>query len=237
MQQRLFLADGDEVAAARSDEDVVGDERRHRGKAAAVAVEQADGRPQPGERDEARDDQQQRRQDPSRPPLVEARQGERPRLPLGDDQAGDEIAADDEEDVDADEAAADRIHAGVPEDDRRDRNRPQPVDFPATQHPTASPAGASRRPAPWRAPGETALRLAACGRAKRSARRSLRDWYREDGGIVKRAAGAIRVWTNRAQGRSGPCEREAPAISSRRTTARPITRSSATAGVPHRPRG
>jgi hypothetical protein len=57
-------------------------------------------------------------------------------------------------------------------------------------------SGVRRTGAP---PTGVVFRLAACGRAKRSARRSLRDSYREDGRIVKRADGAILVWTKRAQ--------------------------------------
>ena len=105
MQQRIFLADGDEIIR-RAHEGEIGEEDRDRGQAAPVTVQQADRSPQPGEDGATCGDEQQRGQDASRPPLVEIGDREDAGRLLADNQAGDQVAADDEEDVDADEAAS-----------------------------------------------------------------------------------------------------------------------------------
>ena len=50
------------------------------------------------------------------------------RLDLAEQQAGDQEAGDDEEDVDADVAAGEERDPGVAEQDGDDRDRPQPLD-------------------------------------------------------------------------------------------------------------
>jgi hypothetical protein len=47
---------------------------------------------------------------------------------LAHEQHRDQVAADDEEDLDAEEPARDPQHVGVVEQDRDDRDRPQPVE-------------------------------------------------------------------------------------------------------------
>jgi len=71
-----------------------------------------------------REHEQQRRQQPARAPTVEIGKREAGRH----DDPGDQEAADDEEDVDADEAARHRVRPGVVRDDREHGNRAQAVD-------------------------------------------------------------------------------------------------------------
>jgi hypothetical protein len=68
-----------------------------------------------------------RREEPSRPPSVEAAETEAPRFELAQDQPGDQVAADDEEDIDADEAAAKAGDAAVEEQNCEYRDRAQTV--------------------------------------------------------------------------------------------------------------
>jgi hypothetical protein len=80
---------------------------------------------------EPRDHEQhreQRRQQPAHAPLVEAGEREPARVDLVADQARDQEPRDDEEHVDADEAAGENAGARVKQHDRNDRDRPQPVD-------------------------------------------------------------------------------------------------------------
>jgi hypothetical protein len=62
-------------------------------------------------------------------PRVEARQRDPSGLlGLGEEDAGDQEAGDDEEDVNADEAALDPVDAGVPEHDEQHCEPAQPLD-------------------------------------------------------------------------------------------------------------
>src|SRR5262249_42234978 len=90
------------------------------------------------------DDQVQRRQDAPRASLIEIHDREPAPRRLARDDRGDEIAADDEEDVDADEPAPDEPEAGVEQDDRHDGPEPEPVDLAPVFH--AGPRGRSPRP-------------------------------------------------------------------------------------------
>lgn len=59
------------------------------------------------------------------------------------EDGGDQEAADDEKDINADEAAADGFKACMPEDDGQHSNCPQSVDFTPVLHfgPVSSPMG------------------------------------------------------------------------------------------------
>ena len=144
-------------------------------------------------------------------------------LALGEDQASDEIAADDGEDVDADEAAADRLDAGAPEDDRRDRDRSQSIDLPATQQ---SPVSSGEVTRPSAIGGAGCFAVGRRGAAPLCEGRSVRSATVVSSLLSTPRRGrrarpsAIRVWTVDALHRSASCGRNARAISSRWTRAR-----------------
>jgi hypothetical protein len=73
-------------------------------------------------------DERERRQQPPGAAAVEADHVDAPGAPeLVDEQPGDEVAADHEEQVDAEEAARQRRRGEVVDDDGRHRQGPQPV--------------------------------------------------------------------------------------------------------------
>ncbi len=82
-----------------------------------------------------------RRKQPARAPAIEAGEAEAAAVELAEDQAGDQVAADDEEDVDADEAAAKARDAGVEEEDRQNRDGAQAVHLRAGRRRPRPPAG------------------------------------------------------------------------------------------------
>jgi hypothetical protein len=70
---------------------------------------------------------------------------------LGQDEGRDQVAGDDEEDVDAEEAGGQPVGLGVVEDDRDDGERPEPVDprlVPDTLLVPPSDRDGLRRPSP-----------------------------------------------------------------------------------------
>ena len=79
-------------------------------------------------------DDQESRHDAPGAAVVEAGEGEASCLDVVGDEAGDQETGDDEEDVDADEAAAEPRHLGVEQDDDEHGNRSQAVDVPAVVH-------------------------------------------------------------------------------------------------------
>ena len=82
-----------------------------------------------GERREQHERRQQRRQQAARPPEPELAQTDAPRpLVLADQQQGDEVAADDEEHLDAEEPAREPRVVGVVHHHGDDGERPQPVE-------------------------------------------------------------------------------------------------------------
>src|SRR5690606_25118080 len=79
-------------------------------------------------------DHEQRREESSDPPLVEPRIGEAARVDLALDDRRDQEARDDEEDVDADEAAGERAEVEVVEEDREDGDGAKPIYIGAVVH-------------------------------------------------------------------------------------------------------
>jgi hypothetical protein len=75
-----------------------------------------------------RQHQRERREDPLHAPGVELAVAEARALEAGQDDRGDQEARDDEEDVDADEAALDPLRERVVPQDREHRHGAQPVD-------------------------------------------------------------------------------------------------------------
>ena len=88
-------------------------------------------------RDEIRDDERQhrRRQDPPGAPDVEVGEPDTPvAAGLAKQQPGDQIAGEDEEDVDPDVATLHERQPGVVEHHEQDRDRSQPLQFTAMRH-------------------------------------------------------------------------------------------------------
>jgi hypothetical protein len=89
---------------------------------------------------DVRDDQRQRgsREDPPGTPQVETRQRDRPPLgELGQEDAGDQKAGENEKDVDADEATREERHARVPENHKQNRHSSQTLDVVSVRHPAS----------------------------------------------------------------------------------------------------
>ncbi len=117
-----------EVGLVAEDEVPVGDVGERGDRVAAQLVD-AVGLDDRGGDHRHRDQHPDRRQQPPRPPQPEAPQ---PHVPaaaeLAQQQRGDQVAADHEEDVDAEEAARHPADGGVVEEHREHRQRPQGVD-------------------------------------------------------------------------------------------------------------
>ena len=104
--------------------------------------------PEPGEGQAGEHDQEQRRQDAPGAPFVEMDEGEAAPLHVGQDDGRDQVAADDEEDVDADITAAEARHAGMEQDHGDDGDGPEPVDFRTVFHGRTLPDRVSMRHRP-----------------------------------------------------------------------------------------
>lgn len=129
VQQRALLLPGGEVVGPLRDEAPVGGgERRHDHVVLQVGAPQRNGQPGPGQGHRAEDDGGGG-QEPTGPPGEEVQKpdpagGDR----LTDEQAGDEVAGHDEEDVHADESARETRNPGVEGEDREDGDGAQPLD-------------------------------------------------------------------------------------------------------------
>src|SRR5262249_39677476 len=75
----------------------------------------------------AEQEENERRENASDPSLIEGQQREAAFRLLFEDDRSDQIAGDDEEDVDPDEAAGDEVELGVECDDSEDGDGPQSV--------------------------------------------------------------------------------------------------------------
>ena len=137
VQQRQVLGGGAEVVELLPVEDV-GDGEDGRDEAAGEVAQLERREPGEGEGDAGEEDGDQRRQDAAGAALVEAGDGEAPRGEVAQQDAGDQVAGDHEEDVDAEPAAGEGGEAGVEEDDREDGDGAQAVDL-------AAPAVGGRR--------------------------------------------------------------------------------------------
>ena len=155
-----------------------------------------------------RQQQEQRGQQPARAPGPEAQQRDAPALvELGDQQRGDQVAADHEEDVHAEEAAGQPRDVGVVEEHSRHRDRAQAVDprhaaQPRRRRSPARGAAPCHRPSMGQAcnppPRELCFRLFARPLARPPARR------RRSHGHSRRAASrTARALATGDQDRSG----------------------------------
>jgi hypothetical protein len=125
--QGLQLGGGLEIAGLQPEEDVRGKAGR-REQAARKSLERVRQEQEAGRRAAGREDDHERREEPADAPLVESGEREAARRALGEDQRGDEVAGDDEEDVDADVTAACERESAVVQEHRDDRDGPQAVD-------------------------------------------------------------------------------------------------------------
>jgi hypothetical protein len=127
MEQRLALRRDVEIAGLVPEQGVGHGQRRCGGTLAEV--HQVVGEEDVGAEGEGDEDHgEEGREDTPNPALVEGQEGEAAGLQVAQDDRGDQIAGDDEEHVDADEAAAEQRKAGMEEQDRQDGDRPQSVD-------------------------------------------------------------------------------------------------------------
>jgi hypothetical protein len=123
VDERLQLGDAVEVADVVVRDDV-GDEEAAADRVDEEIAEVVGRQERRADRSGRREHDQKRRKDPPHPSRVEARERE-----VGREQdPRDQEAADDEEDVDADEAAAKRARPGVVGDDREHGDCAQAVD-------------------------------------------------------------------------------------------------------------
>ena len=136
VQQRLQFGCSGEVAALLPEEHVRV-EKADGDDAFAEALHLRRQHPGPGERQAAEHDDEQGGDDAPRTTLVEAENREAALVLAGDDDARDQIAADDEEHVDADEAAGKGRKPCMEEDDRDDGDGPQAINFGSVLHGTS----------------------------------------------------------------------------------------------------
>ncbi|MCH2100128.1 MAG: hypothetical protein MK142_17245 [Pseudomonadales bacterium] len=128
VEQRLQFRCGREVAALGPEQDVRR-EQRDGNEAVGEGRELRGQHPEPGERQRDEHHEQERGEDSPRPALIEARDRERAAIQLVENVPTDQIAADDEEDVDADEAPCHLLDSGVKGDHRQHRDCAEPVDL------------------------------------------------------------------------------------------------------------
>jgi hypothetical protein len=126
VEQRLELGRGVEVARLAPQGDVR-DEAGAGGDVLAQGAELVGQQQLPAEQQDRRKHQDQRGEDAADAPPVEARQGEAAGLEVLEDDPGDEEAGDDEEHVDAGEAAGHRAGEGVVAQHRQHRDGAQAV--------------------------------------------------------------------------------------------------------------
>ena len=126
-QRRIFRRIGKIVRRA-DHEPHVGDEQRGRRRRLREA-DQIDGQDQEQRQAEACEDHRKERgKYPPEASLVEAQERDASLLEITLENPGDQIAGYDEKHVDADKPAGNAGQAGVKQQDRHDRDRPQPVD-------------------------------------------------------------------------------------------------------------
>ena len=127
VEQRLHVRAAGEIAGV-GEEPEIGREQRRRQRRARHAFQIA-GQIEPGgKRQRDQDHQGERRDDPAKASLIEADEGKAPLVDVAGQDAGDQKARYDEEDVDADIAARKAGNMGVEQKDRQDGESAQAVD-------------------------------------------------------------------------------------------------------------
>ena len=109
-------------------EEEVGDRERGGGGRLGEGLQLVRGKPGQRQGDAGEEDEGERGEDAAGAALVEPGEGEAPLGEVAGEDAGDEEARDDEEDVDAEVAAGEGGHAGMEEDDRQHRHGTEAVD-------------------------------------------------------------------------------------------------------------
>ncbi len=142
VQQRTLVVPGGEVVGLLRHEPPVGEGQCCRDDVVLhVGAAQRYGQPGPGQRHRGEDHGGGGQQPPGPPgeevPEPDPAGGDR----LTDQQAGDQVARDDEEDVHADEAAGRPGNPGVEGEDREDGDRAQPLDVGAEGGPVRAGSG------------------------------------------------------------------------------------------------
>ncbi len=127
VQQRHLLRRAPEVTRLLPEQEIRGEEARRQHALGVVREIRRQQEPRSEHRDHEQH-REQRRQQPAHAPLVEVCEREPARIDFVADQARDQEPRDDEEHVDADEAAREGADARVKQHDGNDRDRPEPVD-------------------------------------------------------------------------------------------------------------
>ena len=127
MQQRLGIARYVEITGF-APQHQIGRKTRSGRQMLAETLELVRQQHVPADKKGGSDDNDQRRKNPPDAADVEVEIAEAAALDGIDDDAADQVAGDDKEDVDADEAALEEIRKCVKRDDRTDGDRAQPID-------------------------------------------------------------------------------------------------------------
>ena len=126
VHERLELGFQREIAGRHGEQDIIGEQRRCDQRLAEILEIVGQHQP-PGQGDAEQHRHVERRNDAAHPAGVEAADGEAAAVELAADDAGDQIAADHEEDVDSEKAAGKAGDMGVEQDDREHGDAAQPV--------------------------------------------------------------------------------------------------------------
>ncbi len=139
MEKRLVVRGRIEVAAFPHEKHIGGEERDGRETGGKFAKIMRHFEPDEGEGQTAEEDEEERREDAAGAAFIETNERESALPHFSQDDAGDQVAADDKEDVDTGVAArkgqpACELDARVEEDDRNDSERAQSVYFSSAFH-------------------------------------------------------------------------------------------------------
>jgi len=127
MQQRLHFCGSVEVARLQVEGDIGGERGRPRAVGAEVAVVGWQ-QQYPADDEAHRQNQEQRRENPSRAAAIEAEKAEPMAVDLLCDQVSDQETGNHEEDIDADKAARKQGRKRVKSDDQQHGDCPQAID-------------------------------------------------------------------------------------------------------------
>ena len=175
VQQRHRLGDRPEIIGGDVPEPEVGEAEHQGGEAGSIAFEGARHHQQRARDRHDHGHQHHRREQPPHPPLVEGGPGETAAFHLRRDDPGDQIAGDDEEDVDPDEAAAEPRHLVMVEQHGEHRDAAQTVEM--------------RPVAPRQMGGRRFVQRG--GRDRRVIRATVSPCRRRGKGLERRARGSV----------------------------------------------
>src|ERR1700737_1848487 len=135
MQKRLRFGGRIEISRRRGEVDVRN--RTDRAREALRIILEFDGQAVDiGQKACDQEHDEERRQDPQNPALVEIQKRERSAANVPVDHAADQVSRNDKEDIDPDEAAWEAGNADVVEQHRNDGERAQAIDVGAVFHPS-----------------------------------------------------------------------------------------------------